>query len=116
MHCLLYPATINHVEITDADGIHQVQLLVVPTNGEPPSGYEVSSDAEQNARSWQKYKEDGNYMLHSYYRLNGEERKVIGLQRVQIEKVRIQVIDVDGNITWRRFALDADAKPPPGNP
>ena len=103
-------------EITDADGIHQVQLLVVPTNEEPPSGYTVSSDAEQNARSWQQYKENGNFMLDNYHRLNGEEQTVIGLQSVQIEKVRIQVIDVYGNITWRRFALDADAEAPPGNP
>ena len=101
-----FPST--QFEITDADGIHQVQLLVVPTSEMPPSGYEVSRNKERNELSWKKYKEDGEYMLHSYYRLDGEDQKIIGLSDVQTEKVKIQVMDVYGNITWRRFDLSKD--------
>lgn len=103
-------------KITDADGIHQVQLLVVPTSEVPPTGYKVSADAEKNKDSWKEYKEDGGLMLHSHYRLDGEEQKVIELPDVQTEKVRIQVIDMHGNITWRRFDLNENSEQLPENP
>ena len=103
-------------EITDADGIHQVQLLVAPTSEVPPAGYEVSADEEQNKDSWKKYKEDKGLMLHSHYRLDGEERKIVGLPDVQTEKVEIQIIDVHGNITWRRFDLSENPEQQPENP
>ena len=103
-------------EITDADGIHQIQLLVAPTSEVPPAGYEVSEDEEQNKDSWEKYKEDKGLMLHSHYRLDGEERKVVGLPDVQTEKVEIQIIDVHGNITWRRFDLSENPEQQPENP
>ena len=103
-------------KITDADGIHQVQLFVAPTSEVPPAGYKVSADAEKNKDSWKEYKEDGGLMLHSHYRLDGEEQKVIELSDVQTEKVRIQVIDVHGNITWRRFDLNENSEQAPENP
>lgn len=103
-------------EITDADGIHQIQLLVVPTREVPPVGYEVSANAEKNKDSWKEYKKDEGFMLHSHYRLNGEDQKVIELPNVQTEKVRIQIIDVLGNITWRRFDLSENSEQLPENP
>ena len=55
-------------------------------------------------------------MLHSHYRLDGEEQKVVGLPDVQTEKVEIQIIDVHGNITWRRFDLSENSEQLPENP
>ncbi len=103
-------------EITDADGIYQIQLLVAPTSEMPPAGYEVSADAEKNKDNWKKYKEDKGLMLHSHYRLDGEEQKVVGLPDVQTEKVEIQMIDMHGNITWRRFDLNENSEQAPKNP
>ena len=103
-------------EITDADGIHQVQLLVLPTSEVPPAGYKVSANEEKNKDSWKKYKEDKGLMLHSHYRLDGEEQKVVGLPDIQTEKVEIQVIDVHGNITWRRFDLSENSEHLSENP
>ena len=103
-------------KITDADGIHQIQLLVVPTSEVPPAGYKVSADAEKNKDSWKKYKEDKGLVLHSHYRLDGEEQKVVGLPGIQTEKVEIQMIDVHGNITWRRFDLDENSEQAPKDP
>ena len=66
-------------KITDANGIHQVQLHIVPTDAVPPSGYEVSRNKERNQRSWEEFKTDGEFMLQSYYRVNGESQTTIDL-------------------------------------
>ena len=113
---MLHSPPDTQFEIVDADGIHQVQLLVVPTSEMPPAGYEVGPNEEKNESSWKEYKEKEGLMLHSHYRLDGEEQKVIELPNVQTEKVRIQVIDVLGNITWRRFDLNENSKQPSENP
>lgn len=113
---MLHSPPDTQFEIVDADGIHQVQLLVVPTSEVPPAGYEVSVNEEKNKDSWKEYKEDGGLMLHSHYRLDEEEQKVIELPDVQTEKVKIQVIDVLGNITWRRFDLNENSEQLPENP
>lgn len=113
---MVHLPTDTQFEITDADGLHQVQLLVVPTNEVPPPGYKVSTDEKRNERSWKKYKEDKEFMLHSHYRLDGEEQTIVGLPNVQTEKVEIQVIDVYGNITWRKFDLSEEATQSSENP
>ena len=79
-------------------------------------GYEVSANAEKNKDSWKEYKKDEGFMLHSHYRLNGEDQKVLELPDVQTEKIRIQIIDVHGNITWRRFDLSENSEQLPENP
>lgn len=109
-------ATQTQFEITDADGIQQVQLIVVPTSKMPPSGYEVSRDEEKNEHSWKAYKADGKFMLRHYYKLDGEKQEVIRLPSVQTEKVRVQIIDMYGNITWRTFNLGKDSAQPSENP
>ena len=97
-------------EITDADGIHQVQLMVVSTSEVPPSGYEVSRDTEKNKRSWEEYKQEAGFMLKSYYKVDGEDQKVLKVAVHQAEKIRIQVIDMPGNITWRTFNISEDSE------
>jgi hypothetical protein len=113
---MLHAGSGTQFEVTDADGIHQVQLIVVPTNEVPPSGYEVSGNEERNEHSWKKYKEEGRFMLQTYYKVDGEEQTVIELPGVQAEETRIQIIDMHGNITWRNFDLGEDSEQPSGNP
>ena len=113
---MLHAGSGTQFEVTDADGIHQVQLIVVPTNEVPPSGYEVSGSEERNEHSWKKYKEEGRFMLQTYYKVDGEEQTVIELPGVQAEETRIQIIDMHGNITWRNFDLGEDSEQPSGNP
>ena len=95
-------------KITDANGIHQVQLHVVPTDAVPPSGYKVSRNKERNQRSWEEFKTDGEFMLQSYYRVNGESQTTIDLPSVRTKHIRIHIIDMHGNITWRKFNLGED--------
>ena len=113
---ILHDPPNTQFEVTDADGTHQIQLLVVPTSDVPPSGYEVNRNEEKNEHSWKKYKEEGKFVLHGYYKLDGEKQQVIELPSVQTEKVTIQIIDSHGNITWRRFDLDEDLEQPLENP
>ena len=84
-------------EVTDADGLHQAQLLV-------PEIYEGTS--------W------GPYRLFGCKRLNGETSTIEfiseGLIVEPVDRITLQIIDVNGNITWATFLVDiASALPPP---
>lgn len=93
---------------TDADGIHQIQLLISPIDESPPPGYRVSKDEKRNQNSWDELKTEGKFVLHKFREINGEKRAATGLLDAGIKKVTIQVIDTHGNITWRRFDLSED--------
>ena len=87
------------VEIFDADGIHQVQWLVPPTNERPPPGYAISQNEKNNLRRWRKYT---GYLFRHYRKVSGENRATIKIQHPH-QKLQIRVIDSHGNITWRNF-------------
>jgi WD40 repeat protein len=112
---MLHTLPRTQFEITDTDGIHQVQLLLVPTDEIPPSGYEVSRNREPNERSWEEFKKDGEFMLQSYYKVDGETETVIELPSIQTEEIKIQIIDTHGNITWRKFNLNEGSEQPSEN-
>jgi len=103
-------------EITDTDGIHQVQLLGLPTDKNPPPGYKVSRNEERNKHIWEEFKKEERFMLHSYQKLNGEKQTVVKLPYAPIKKVRLQVIDMHGNITWKKFDLGENIAVPPETP
>ena len=85
-----------HFEVADADGLHQVQLLV-PGNIE--SG------------SW------GAYRLYDYKQLNGKTSTVefiSGALTVDpVDRIMVQIIDKGGGITWATFLTDIAALLPP---
>ena len=77
-------------EITDTDGLHQARLLIPTTRQDPGSGFK----------------------LHSCQRLHGQNRVVefpaTGLTSRRVNDIRLQVIDVNGNITGQNWTLRAD--------
>lgn len=84
-------------EVTDADGLHQAQLLV-------PETYEGTS--------W------GPYRLFGCKQLNGETSTIEFISEELIvepvDRITLQIIDVNGSITWATFLVDiASIVPPP---
>jgi len=80
-----------HFEVADASGLHQAQLLLPAALGE------ILSDCKQ---------------------LQGETRTIefisTELTIEPVDSVMLQIIDVDGNITWATFRVDiASLLPPP---
>ena len=77
-------------EITDADGLHQAQLLIPTTAGDPAPGTK----------------------LHNCMRLHGHNRIVefmtTTLTSHGVNHIVLQVIDVHGNITQEAYMLRAD--------
>jgi WD40 repeat protein len=80
-------------QITDFDGIHQVQLLVPTTNADPAAGTK----------------------LHSCKHVNSQSAAVTfdisSLTSLPTNKVVLQVIDVRGNITLQEYVLRAGESP-----
>ena len=77
-------------EVTDVDGIHQVQLLVPTTAEDPASGVKLHSCSEGQAQS------------------NLFEFSTPALAAYPINTIALQVIDVYGNITRQEYTLRTD--------
>ena len=77
-------------EVTDADGIHQVQLLIPTTVEDPASGIKLHSC--QNRHLQRGIVEFDTPALSAH----------------QVNTIGLQVIDVYGNITRRDYTLTAD--------
>ncbi len=108
--------TINFT-ITDADGLHQVQLIVAPNDEKPPPGYPFSEE------EWRKLvNHNKQQYLHACKRLNGESDTVeFSIDGLNADEVMLQVIDKYGNFVRQDFSLPsydhgdtaADATPLP---
>ena len=77
-------------EVTDVDGIHQVQLLVPTTAEDPASGVKLHSCR------------DGHDQSSTF------EFDTPTLTAHQVNTIALQVIDVHGNITRQAYTLSAD--------
>lgn len=77
-------------EVTDIDGVHQVQLLVPTTAEDPASGIKLHSCRNGHAQS------------------STVEFNAPALTTHQVNDIALQVIDVHGNITRRDYTLTAD--------
>ncbi|RKU12549.1 hypothetical protein C6503_17325 [Candidatus Poribacteria bacterium] len=77
-------------EVTDIDGIHQVQLLVPTTAEDPASGIKLHSCKDGPAQR------------------NTIEFNAPALTTRQVNHIALQVIDVHGNITQQAYTLSAD--------
>ena len=77
-------------EVSDVDGIHQVQLLVPTTTEDPASGVKLHSCSEGQAQS-------------SLFEFSAPT-----LMAYSINTIALQVIDMYGNITRQEYTLRAD--------
>ena len=80
-------------QITDLDGIHQVQMFVPTTDGDPAPGYK----------------------LHSCQRIETQSAAVTfdiaSLTSMPMNTIMVQVIDVNGNITREEYVLRSGGPP-----
>lgn len=77
-------------EVTDVDGIHQVQLIVPTTTEDPASGVKLHSCNDGHTQS-------------SPFKFNTPT-----LTAYAVNTIALQVIDVHGNITRQEYTLRAD--------
>ena len=77
-------------EVTDVDGIHQIQLLVPTTSEDPASGVKLHSCR------------DGHDQSSTF------EFDTPTLTAHQVNTIALQVIDMHGNITRQEYTLSAD--------
>ena len=81
-------------EITDEDGLHQVQLIV-PTSPSDP----VTKQGDK---------------LHSCQSLNGVKKATVAfeLPKTSVKEIELWMIDMHGNIVWREFDFSEKAEKP----
>ena len=86
-------------EVTDTDGLHQTQLLVV----------EIVEGG--SAGTYRAHK------LFDYERLSGTTSTIEFISEAliaePIDRITLQIIDVNGNITWATFLVDIASQLPP---
>ena len=78
-----------HFKMTDRDGLHQAQLLV-------PAIYDGTGQ--------------GPYKLFDCKRLNGKTNTIESAVRTAelADRITLQVIDMNGNVTWATFPIELD--------
>lgn len=81
-------------EVTDEDGLHQVQLILPTTPRDPVTKQ--------------------GFKLHSCQALNGEKKTTVEfeLRKTAVEEIELWMMDLHGNIVWRRFNLNEATKKP----
>lgn len=77
-------------EVTDVDGIHQIQLLIPTTSEDPASGIKLHSCKDGHPQNGTVAFDTSMLTVHP------------------VNDIRLQVIDVYGNITRRDYTLTAD--------
>jgi WD40 repeat protein len=94
-------------KVKDIDGIHQVRLLVRPTDEDPPPGYEWNKDPEQNKIDWESKHKGRYFVLYDYLTLNAEKEATVEFNFPEFAKnmVRVQIIDGHGNMVYREMKL-----------
>ena len=87
-------------EVTDTDGLHQAQLLVVEIVG---GGGSVGT-----------YRD---YRLFDYKKVNGETSTIEFISQElpvnPVDRIGLQIIDVNGSFTWATFLVDIASELPP---
>ncbi|MCY3740647.1 MAG: M12 family metallo-peptidase [Candidatus Poribacteria bacterium] len=78
-------------EVTDEDGLHQVQLIVPTTRRDPVTKQ--------------------GFKLHSCQSLNGAEKATVTfeLPKTSVKEIELWMMDLHGNIVWREFDLSKDS-------
>lgn len=91
-------STLFQFDVTDEDGIHQVQLVVPTTPRDPVSKQ--------------------GFKLHSCQSLNGVKKATVKfeLKQTAVKEIELWMIDLHGNIVWREFDLEEESEQPLKNP
>ncbi len=95
-------------KVEDADGIHQVRLLVKPINKNPPPGFQIKIDPAQNQIEWEKSYKGKYYTLHDAVTLQGEKEATVELNYPKLvdNLIELHVIDSHGNRVYVTKRID----------
>ena len=113
------PATIEKIsrqtgklrfQIHDGNGIHQVRMIVKPTDPYPPVGYQLNTDPEKNKVAWERKHRGRIHVLFENLIMNAEEQTTVTFNFPEYaeNQVKIQLIDMHGNIVFREIDLTDD--------
>ena len=91
-------STLFQFDVTDEDGIHQVQLVVPTTRRDPVTNQ--------------------GFKLHSCQSLDGQKNATVTFESNgnDVKELRLSMMDLYGNIIWREFQLEEDSEQPSENP
>lgn len=94
-------------QIQDANGIHQVRLLVKPTNAYPPTGYQWNIDQQRNKTDWDRKHKGKIFVLQDYLTMNAKEQATVTFDFPEYaqNQIKVQIIDIHGNIAYREINL-----------
>lgn len=98
------------LQIQDANGIHQVRLLVKPTNPYPPTGYQWNIDQQRNKTDWDRRHKGKIFVLQDYLTLNAKEQATVTFTFPEYaeNQIKVQIIDMHGNMAFRVINLIDD--------
>ncbi|MYG05269.1 hypothetical protein F4167_01325 [Candidatus Poribacteria bacterium] len=91
-------STLFQFDVTDEDGIHQVQLVAPTTPRDPVTKQ--------------------GFKLHSCQSLDGQKNATVTfeLNRTDVKEIRLSMMDLHGNIVWREFDFGDDTAQPSEKP
>ena len=91
-------ATTLQFEVTDEDGMHQVQLIVPTIRRDPVT--------------------EQGFKLHSCQSLNGAEKATVEFELAGtiVKEIKLWMMDLHGNIVWRKFDLKEEFEQPSETP
>ena len=104
--------------LKDVDGLHQAMLFTPPTVDTPLPGYQSSENEETNKKNWENTQKAKSSVLHDYQLLNAQKEATVefSVPESVTNYIKISIIDVHGNITFRIFDLSEDIAKPSEKP
>ncbi len=98
------------LQVQDSNGIHQVRLLVKPTDVYPPTGYQWNIDRKRNKIDWDRRHKGKIFVLHDYLTMNAEKQATITFNFPEYaqNQIKVQIIDIHGNMVYREINLIDD--------
>ena len=96
--------------LKDVDGLHQAMLFTPPTVDTPPPGYQSSKNEETNKKNWENTQRAKSFVMHDYQLLNAQKEAAVefSVPESGTNYIKISMIDIHGNITYRAFDLSED--------
>lgn len=93
--------------IHDSNGIHQVKMMVKPTNAYPPPGYLWHPIPEKNNIAWERKHKGKIFVLYDWTTMNAKKEATVtfNIPEFSENEIKIQIIDMHGNMVFTEMNL-----------
>lgn len=97
-------------QIHDANGIHQVRMIVKPTDPYPQPGYLWNTNPQRNKIDWERKHKGKIFVLLENLTMNAEEQATVAFNfpKYAQNQIKIQIIDMYGNMVFKEIDLIDD--------